>query len=163
MEKLLIKKDSVTDITYIQSNVLDKDLERDFTKDLLEYFFKKVLFDKIVFIFISFKNDMTKLSYTLLDVDVDNIHGYTIPFSELDDIDLAYVSVLGLSSVDSALKWLNKNLVYSLKELDSVKICYELPMDNVSDRIPLEELINRTRRLCLGNCEIYIGSKNGEF
>ena len=158
MEKLEIAKDEVNKVTYVKS----KNKESDFTVDLLEHFLKSVLFEHTIYVFITFNKSMDQVSYVLLDIDVDNIHGYTIPYSELDEQDLHYVSVMGLEHVDEAIRIIKSNIDNYLDDIGNIKICLELPYDGVINGLTSTMLVNEIHRL-VDQCDITIGSKYGKY
>lgn len=159
MDKLIIVKDDNTNVTYIKSDKQDTD----FTVDLLEHFLKQVLFEHTIYVFITFNKSMEQVSYIMLDVDVDNIHGYTIPLSELDDNDLQYVSIMGMDNLDKAINWIKVNTESYLEEIGNMKVCLELPYDGVIDNVFGTEIVHRIKDIAGDNCEIILGSKYGNY
>ncbi len=163
MDKIDIIKDDVTNVTYIKSN----NKESDFTIDLLEHFLKRVLFKPTVYVFITFTKSMELLSYDMLEVEVDNIHGFTIPLSELNDKDLQDVSIMGMTSVNEALRWIERNKDSYLEEVGNMDICIELPYDGIINNVSSVEIIEDINKMIntldTDRCSITIGSKYGKY
>ena len=153
MQNLKIQQDKNNPITYISS--INKSVM--FSKELLEHFLKPILFDKDLFLFISYNMSMDELSYQLLDLDVDNIHGYTIPYSELDNDDLQNVSIMALNTYRQTLRWLEHNIADYGNTINRIRICLLEPYSKLTSD-ELVNIIHTINSIPDRNIEFIIGS-----
>jgi len=156
MKKIVVTKNKKLDVTFVSSD----NVERDFTKDLLEYFLKEILFKHTLYIYISFKHTSESISYALTEIDVDNIYGYDIPFSELDNQDIQYCSISSIATITSAMEWIKLNVTSYVHLFGNVEICLEEPQV-CRDFISIELLSEHIKNICDNKANLAIGCKHG--